>query len=96
MPQQDYAGKAHAVRTNWRDISPNNNPAPETQAIFDALAFSPQHNDPTPQAPNGHHIEVVQLGESQYQTLYFTRELSESEKNSVNALFETLRREHRP
>ena len=95
MPQDDYASKAHAVQTNWRDISPNTAPSPQTQAIFDALTFSPTHSDSTLKAPNGHHIEVMKLEESQYQTLYFTRELTETEKTSINQLFETLRREYR-
>lgn len=96
MVQEDYAGKAHAVKTNWRDISPNSPPSLETQAIFGALTASAVHSSPTPQAPDGHHVQVERLSESEYQTLYFTRELTQEEKNLINALFDMLRRHYSP
>lgn len=89
MTQEEYASKAHAVKTNWNIISPRQSPSPATQAIFDAVTYTDLHSDKNPQAAHGHHVEVIQEG-VQYRTLYFTRQLTQEEKSSIDALFGQL------
>lgn len=89
VEEPGYASKANVVKTCWKIISPNYDPAPETQAVFDALAEVRKNHGTA--KPNGFHVE-----DKRFSFLYFERPLTKDEKNDINAFYDLVKRDLNP